>query len=1394
MSQNDLSNDHSDEGNKLSDEELGLAGRTAKFFITSPLSPLFYAAMMLMGLMGLVLTPRQEDPQISVPMIDIFVQYPGAFAEQVANLAIQPLERIVSEIPGVKHVYSATMRGMGIVTIEFDVGEAMGPSLVKVNDKLSSNMDLIPPGVMPPLVKAKGIDDVPAVNITLWSKDMDGDGAPDVDDGQLRMLAHDVMQSLKEIPNTGSSFVVGGRAEQVTVEVYPGRLSGYGISLDQVAQTIKTANAEAQAGGVESQGTRLTVLTGSFLRSADDINRLVVGTHNDVPVYVHDVARVWQGPEDATQLVAYYTGPAGPEHLHADGVPAVTIAVAKKEGSNGVEVARAVLERVESLRGNRIPGNVEVSITRNYGKSADDKVKGLLFKLFVATAFVFFLVLGAFRALKPAIVVVLVIPVVLLMTLFVAWLTNFSIDRVSLFALIFSIGILVDDAIVVVENIYRRWLEEGKTDEETAVDAVREVGNPTILATFTVIAALLPMGFVSGMMGPYMSPIPALGSAAMMISLFAAFVFTPYLAIHKWLRPTMGYLEKAEKREHREAEWMEGLFRRILTPMIESRAKQRLFRLGMWGIFLFMCSFFYFKWVPVKMLPLDNKPEFSVVVDMPEGTALPVTANLLHLMSEEVRKIPEVLAIQVYAGTAKPFDFNGMVRHYYLRKDPWQGEVQVQLLDKSERKRSSHQIAVEARQRLTSLTRDSGARFAVVEMPPGPPVLQSVVAEVHGPTPAVRRQVARDLTAIFEEAESTRDVDNYLRDPYEYWRFDVDTEKAVRRGISVDSINRNMAMALGGTSVGDVKQRTGHEPVKIVIQVPLAQRSEVVRLGDLPIMSQSGVTLPLRELGKFERMPVEDLIYHKDLRPVEYVVADVGGHLAAPVYAMMQVQDLLKEKGYRAPDGVELASYWMGPPLNDSNSAFEWTGEWTVTYETFRDMGAAFMVALVLIYILVVWEFGNFRIPLVIMSPIPLTLMGIIPAHFITFQLGMGGEFTATSMIGWIALAGIIVRNSILLVDFSVHEVQRGIPVNEAVIRACKTRTRPIMITALALVAGSSVIFTDPIFQGMAISLASGVLVSTILTLVVIPLGCINASQALCDVAAATAPAGQHVPCEIETKIEKAPSSKGSWAIALWGKVAGALIMVFYVFRGIFLLLMQLFKRKRSVPKAAPKPPPPAAPAPVNTGGSGNPRDTGGGGSPQPGPAPAAADSSRGRDAAATMETVPRQVQAGESAPQPENMVDPIAAVAPIPHAASESAKVESAQMQGRRPAVDKKFEAAAAKPEADTKETPGAVAKTEIKAADKPLAGSEAKPATKSAPKPAAKSAPRSAAKSTPRPAAKSTPKPAAKKKAVKKKAVNRAAASNKQAKRAAMVQKKASRRGIRLRVGDNGPNKGLE
>ena len=1076
--------------------ELGLAGKTARAFIHSPLSPLLFLAMLGMGILGLMATPRQEDPQISVPMVDIFLQYPGASAEQVAAMAVDPLERIMSEIPGVKHVYSASMRGQGIVTVRFKVGEQTGPSLVKVHDKLASNLDKMPTGVqMPPLVKVKGIDDVPVVTLTLWSPELDG--------GSLRRLGVNLLQQLKQIPNTGQGFVVGGQQQQIKVEIMPDKLSGKGLTSGEVIKVIRGSNAEQMVGRSESDNFESRIYAGSFLKSPQDVENLVVRVIDGTPIYVRDVANVRWANEDARHYVNYFTGPAYEqayaEAKQSDGDLAITVAIAKKEGSNGVTVANDIRAMVESLKGRLIPEQVHVEITRNYGDSAQEKVNDLLFKLVVATGIVTILVWWAL-GLKPAIVVTVVIPVVILMTVFAAFVMGFSIDRVSLFALIFSIGILVDDAIVVVENIYRRWLIEGEPSTAIAVDAVREVGNPTILATFTVVAALMPMAFVSGLMGPYMAPIPVLGSIAMIISLFAAFAFTSYLAMR--IRPSMEQLEKAERAEHASNEKLEKLFRRIIPRLLDSKAAGYGFLAGLVVLFFAVMAMFYTTAVTVKMLPYDNKPEFAVVIDMPEGTALPATTNMAREMAEKLREIPEITALQTYAGTARPFDFNGMVRHYYLRADPWLAEIQVQLLNKKERKRSSHQIAEQARALLTPMAREVGAKVTVAEMPPGPPVVQAVVAEIYGPDAATRRQVATELTRMFESTEGLADVDNYMSQPYEAWRFVIDTQKASTKGVSPSTVIESLSTAMGDYKITDVREGSALEPMWIVIEAPLALRANPQALSDLPIPAPGGTTLPLAELGSFERIQEDPIIYHKDLRPLEYVVGDAVGRLGAPIYPMAKIDDKLVD--YVTPDGQTISGTMMGKPEDNGLSAFEWAGEWTVTYETFRDMGAAFAVALVLIYMLVVGMFGNFLVPAIIMAPIPLTLLGIVPGHWLVGLLsGSNAYFTATSMIGFIALAGIIVRNSILLVDFAVEEVRMGIDVREAVIRSCKARTRPIMITAFALIGGASVILTDPIFQGMAISLMFGVFVSTVLTLLVIPLGCVSAAKSLREIAAA---------------------------------------------------------------------------------------------------------------------------------------------------------------------------------------------------------------------------------------------------------------------------------------------------
>ncbi|WP_019591474.1 efflux RND transporter permease subunit [Thioalkalivibrio sp. ALE20] len=1059
----------------------GIAGRMARAFVHSPLSPLLLLASIAIGILGLIVTPRQEDPQISVPMVDIMVEYPGVPSEQVASLAARPLERLMSELSGVDNVYSVSHRGEAMVTVQFDVGEEMESSVVKVHDKLMSNRDLMPPGVSEPMVKPKGADDVPVVTLTFWSHE--------VDDAMLRQIALDAQQQLNEVPDTAQSFVVSGREEKLRIEVRPERLEGYGVTLDQIAGAVRQANSERGAGAIEAGGRHMSVHTGSFLTSAEDVERLLISVEDGRPVYLRDVADVSYGPGEVDRFVRHYSGPAAEAPDAApEGASAVTLAIAKKPGSNGVTVANGVLERLERLKGSAIPDNVGVEISRDYGKTANEKVNELIFKLFVAT-FAVTLLVALFLGLRAALVVLIVIPVVILFTVFSAWLLDYTIDRVSLFALIFAIGILVDDAIVVVENIYRRWLMKRGLDAETNVDAVREVGNPTILATFTVIAALLPMGFVSGMMGPYMQPIPVLGSVAMLFSLVAAFVFTPWLT--QRLRPSMAYLEKATEKEHRQAERLGTFFRRVIPGLADNPARGYAFLAGIVVVFFLMASLFYTTDVRVKMLPLDNKPEFQVMINFPEGTALTETASLSEAMVAELREFEEVTGLQAYVGTAAPFNFNGLVRHYYLRQDPWLGDIQVQLVDKGDRARSSHEIATEARERLTPLAREAGARIEVVEMPPGPPVLQSVVAEVYGPDADTRRQVARDLEEMFRGAEHVADVDSFLQAPHDVWHFDVDRDKALRRGVTVETVNQTLEAAIGGRVLGDIKARSLVEPHLIELRLPRPTRSDIGRLEQLPVASQHGGTVSLGELGRFVERPQDEPIYHKNLRPVEYVTGEVVGRLAAPVYGMLEVQEQLAD--YELPDGSRVQPHWLGPPPNDGSTAFEWAGEWTVTYETFRDMGIAFAIALILIYMLVVWEFGNFVLPGIIMAPIPLTLIGIIPGHWL-----FNAEFTATSMIGFIALAGIIVRNSILLVDFGRQAVDQGHDVREAMILACQARTRPIVITAFALLAGSSVILFDPIFQGMAISLMFGTIVATLLTLVVIPLGCISGRRAFC--------------------------------------------------------------------------------------------------------------------------------------------------------------------------------------------------------------------------------------------------------------------------------------------------------
>ncbi|MCU7811536.1 MAG: efflux RND transporter permease subunit [Candidatus Thiodiazotropha sp. (ex Notomyrtea botanica)] len=1065
------------DGNKL-----GAAGVLCEMFIHSPLSPLLYIVMMVLGIYGLIATPRQEDPEISVPMIDIFYQMPGASAQQVSDLLIAPQERVLSEITGIKHVYSASDKEMGMITLQYKVGEDMESALVRTMAKLQTHQDKLPPGAKPAMMKPKGIDDVPVVTLTMWSDELD--------DSTLRALATTLEQRLKQVPQTGNSFISGGRARQVRIDITPERLVGYNLSMGQIAQIIQGFNNEQTVGFNERGDMHAYVETGTFLQNANDIRRLVVGLHEGRAVFMSDVARVTIGPELATQIVSFSSGPAYPGE-QVNNAQAVTLAIAKHQGANGVEVVQAIREEVEKLKGLMIPDNVHIEYTRDYGKSASDKVNSLFRDLMIATIAVMFLVWMS-MGMKPSLVVFMTVPLVLTVTVFAAMTMDYSINRVSLFALIFSIGFLVDNTIVIIDNIYRRWLINGSPSTAIAIDAVREVGNPTILATFCVVAALAPMGFVSGMMGPYMEPIPALGSVAMLFSLFVALVFAPWMAMR--IMPSMRKLTEMARRDEKIDKKISGIHEYTIGVPWKQRTKGRIFLFILIAGFIVSGMLFYATSVTVKMLPFDNKSEFQVAVNMPAGTALPETASFTEELAEIIRTVPEVVSVQTYAGTAIPFDFNGLVRHYYLRMFPWQGQIQVILVDKKERDRSSHEIAVAVREMIAPVIDASGIRekdgagVTVVEMPPGPPVLQTVVAEVHGPDSETRQQVARDLKKIFDQSELVGEAETMIREPMTVWRFEINVRKAALNGVSVETINQHLAMAMGMFKVSDLKEKGLEEPTHILLQVPLSLRADLSNLNSLPVTTMAGTTVPLGQLGEFVEQTRESFMIRKDLRQIEYVVGDAKGRLAAPVYAQLDVSRLLQD--YTSPDGVSLSGEYIGPPESDNQSGFEWGGEWTVTYETFRDMGIAYAAALLAIYMLVVWQFGNFLIPLVIMAPIPLTLLGIAPGHWI-----MSADFTATSMIGWIALAGIIVRNSILLVDTTLLQLSSGKSLYDSVIFAAMSRTRPILITAVSTMVGAAIILADPIFGGMAVSLLYGLFVSTVLTLVVVPLGCLSIGE-----------------------------------------------------------------------------------------------------------------------------------------------------------------------------------------------------------------------------------------------------------------------------------------------------------
>jgi len=1056
-------------------ETLGFSGRVARFFLENRLTPLLALTALLAGAFAVLVTPREEEPQIDVTFANILIPFPGASAERVENLVATPMEKVLGEIAGVKHIYSVSRPGLAVLTVQYEVGVHRNDAIVRLYNAVYSNQDWRPPGagILQPLIKPKGIDDVPVVTLTLWSRD------PHLGAHELGQVARAIQGEIKRVPGTRNVDVVGDTEPMIHVELSAARLSGAGLTVADLARALAAANLVRHAGTLVGADHLEPVQAGTFLAGRDDVGALIVSARDGKPIYLDDVATVTDAARTPLHYAWFGTGPRAAERgLPAvDRAPAVTLAVAKKPGSNAIDVATDVIRRVDALKGVTIPDGVVVTVTRNYGVTANDKAKKLIEKLLFATASVVVLVLLAVGRREAAVVGAAVI-VTLAATLFASWAWGFTINRVSLFALIFAIGILVDDAIVVVENVHRHLALDHGLVSEVIARAVDEVGGPTVLATFTVIAALLPMAFVSGLMGPYMSPIPINASLGMLISLAVALVFTPWLCRRLFGRRHAAATEAAGEGR------LQRLFERLMTPYLTGEAaprrRRRLYRvtLGAIGVAVLLVVV---QLVVLKMLPFDNKSEFQVVVNMPEGTPVERTARVLDALAAIVRRVPEVTDWQAYAGTAAPINFNGLVRQYYLRADPSQGDLQVNLVDKHARQRKSHEIALAIRPALAAEGRRLGvASLQVVEVPPGPPVQAPLVAEVYGPLRARQLEIAGVLRALFDSTPDIVDSDDTLVAPGATRALVVvDRSRAALLGVSQAAVADTLAAGLGGETATFVHAGRERDPIGVRLELPVAERGTLDAALALPVRAEGGALVPLSELVSVESRPWDGAIYHKDLLPVSFVTGDMAGRLDSPLYGMFR---LVRAIGRHPPAGTTVTQRFIGAPERPGEFSVKWDGEWTITYETFRDMGLAYSVGLVLIYLLVVAQFRSYAVPLVIMAPIPLTIIGVMPGHAL-----LGAQFTATSMIGMIALAGIIVRNSILLVDFINAEIATGRPLAAAVVRAAAIRARPIALTALAAMTGALFILDDPIFNGLAISLIFGILVSTVLTLLLIP-------------------------------------------------------------------------------------------------------------------------------------------------------------------------------------------------------------------------------------------------------------------------------------------------------------------
>ncbi|QNH20110.1 cation efflux system protein [Xanthomonas sp. GW] len=1057
---------------------LGVSGRLAAAFQANPLTPLLALLGLLLGLAAVAITPREEEPQIDVTMATVSVAFAGSDAREVEQLLSTPLEQKLAEIEGVKHVYSVSRPGQALLTVEFQVGVPRQAALVRLYNQVYSNLDALPQGmgVGTPLIKPKGIDDVPVMAVTLWSDD------PQRSAVDLGEVAHTLETELKRIPGTRDIYSIGAPQRVLTLTLDPARLAAYGLTVSDLSQSLQAANAVRQLGERIGGGRAVPVAAGTFLADADTVAALVIGVHDGQPLHLRDVAQVRAGA-DLPSIYVWYGAPAargGPAQGRA---PAVTLAIAKQPGSDAAAITRAVAARLQQLRGETIPQGVHAEVTRDYGASADAKATKLIHKLVFATGSVVLLVLFAL-GWREAVVVGSAVVLTLALTLFASWAMGFTLNRVSLFALIFSIGILVDDAIVVVENIHRHMRAGGKTLREAIPPAVDEVGGPTILATFTVIAALMPMAFVSGLMGPYMRPIPINASVGMLLSLAIALIVTPWLSLKLLARHAPSVADAAADSATASASpRLQRFFSRLLHPFLapERGAQRRgwLFA-GIAALLVLAVSLVGLQWVVMKMLPFDDKSELQIVVDLPEGSTLQDTDALLVELSGVLDRTADVHDYQGYAGTSAPVNFNGLVRQYYLRSGNNVGDLQVNLVDKHLRTRQSHAIARALRPALAAIASRHGAALKVVEVPPGPPVLAPLVAEVYGPDYARSRQLALALQRRFLRTPNVVDVDTSVESAATREVIVVDRGRAARLGVSQSAIADALATSVQGVDATWLHDGASKYPQPVRLRLAAADQAGVARMLALHVRGGDGQLVALSELVAVQRLPWDGAISHKDLRPVVYVTGDEAGRLDSPLYGMF---DLVGQLRRQRVGGQAVAQYFIAQPLDSGDFAVKWDGEWQITYETFRDMGIAYAVGLLLIYLLVVAQFRSYLVPLVIMAPIPLTVIGVLPGHAL-----LGAQFTATSMIGMIALAGVIVRNSILLVDFIRQALAQGRSAEQAVVEACAVRAPPIVLTGLAAMLGAFFILDDPIFNGLAVSLIFGILVSTALTLLVIPL------------------------------------------------------------------------------------------------------------------------------------------------------------------------------------------------------------------------------------------------------------------------------------------------------------------